>query len=178
MRTHGWALLMMLALGGCSLARQDALFDVASHGAAAQIEHALVRGAALNARDHNDMTALMIAAQSNNLPAVRSLIKAGADVNASTWAGQTALGLSGNSRAEVAEALLDAGADVNAQSLGGMTPLSQAAFQGNSTLVRLLMGRGADVNLHGFGTPSPLELAELKHDAEVAELLRQAGAYS
>jgi ankyrin repeat protein len=48
----------------------------------AAIENLLTRGAAIDARGEHGRTALLVATRANNVNAARTLIEAGADVNA------------------------------------------------------------------------------------------------
>jgi HEAT repeat protein len=72
---------------------------------------------------------LYSAAGSGNLTEVQNLLRAGADANARTHNGETALhsaAISGNK--DVVELLLDSGADVNALNGYGETPLERAVY--------------------------------------------------
>ena len=75
------------------------------------------------------------------------LLKAGADVNAKTKDGETALMvalLEGHT--ESVNALIKAGADVNAKDIKGGTALMLAALYGQAEDIKLLLNAGADVN--------------------------------
>lgn len=86
------------------------------------------------------------------LERLKSLIGAGADVNARDGKGMTPLMLA--SRVEYVEALIAAGADVNARDNEGGTALMAAVGEGSWTFIEVLIGAGADVNAktqqHGF----------------------------
>lgn len=71
------------------------------------------------------------------------------------------------------------GADPNYVRRNRPTPLAQAAWNANSSLVRLLLEHGADPNLKtatALYREPPLNLAILSGDANSAELLLQFGA--
>jgi ankyrin repeat protein len=92
-------------------------------------------------------TPLMQAAQRADLPAVRALMKAGAEVNARNKTGGTALmyaALSGD--ASTVRLLLQNGADINAAATNGWTALMIAAVEDYESVVQALVESGADVN--------------------------------
>ena len=75
---------------------------------------------------------------------MRTLIQAGADVNAQNRSGETALMLAASDdHTAIIEALLNAGADVNAQNCGGTTVSMWAARLGHTETAALLRERGA-----------------------------------
>jgi ankyrin repeat protein len=100
-----------------------------------------------------DLTqALMRASLIGATAAVKTLLDAGADVNAADRHGRTALMeavFSGHT--ETIRALLERGADVDAKDLGGWTALMEAASKGHTEIVRMLLARGADVNARNRG---------------------------
>lgn len=96
-------------------------------------------------RDGSD--ALAIAARRGNLVAIRTLAKAGADLEGKALGGVTPLmwaceGLEAGVPA--LGALLDLGADINAAAEDGTTALMMAALSGDAARVRALLERKAD----------------------------------
>src|SRR5262245_2400996 len=92
-------------------------------------------------------TPLHEAVRRNDLQAVATLIKGGADVKAVTRYGVTPMQVAAlNGNAAILRRLLDAGADVNAATPGGETTLMTASRSGNIEAVTLLIDRGATVN--------------------------------
>jgi len=71
--------------------RNDSLLSAAQSGELAKIVSLLDRGAAINQRDENGRSALMIATIGGRLDAVQLLLDRGADPNAADHVGRTAL---------------------------------------------------------------------------------------
>src|SRR5262245_29411682 len=86
------------------------------------------------------------AAQARDAAAVRSRLKAGADVNAAQGDGMTALHWAAlNADAEMTATLLAAGANVRATTrLGGQTAIHLASQAGAANVVAALIAAGAD----------------------------------
>ncbi|HWP36431.1 MAG TPA: ankyrin repeat domain-containing protein [Gemmatimonadales bacterium] len=119
------------------------------------------------------------AARRNDLPAVRALLKQGADVNAALGDGMTALhwaAVQGN--AELAEVLLYAGANVRAVTrLGDYTALHLASRGGHAAVVSALLRAGADVKAKtSTGGATSLHFAAGAGAVEAARALLDAGA--
>src|SRR5713226_2429451 len=112
-----------------------------------------VAGASLGAADgttesdNKGKTPLMQAAQRADLPAIRALLKTGADVNARNKTGGTALmyaALSGD--APTVRLLLQNGAEVNAAASNGWTALMIASVGDDESVIQALVESGADIN--------------------------------
>ncbi len=120
---------------------------------------------------------LIKAATSGNLPEVKSLIAKGAEVNAKTDKGETALiGASSNGHREIVEALLAKGAEVNAKRTDGLTALMAASFDGHYKIVLALLARGAEVNAKTSKGGTALIIASEKGHREVVQALLAKGA--
>jgi outer membrane protein assembly factor BamB len=89
--------------------------------------------------------ALWAAVRAGDVPAVRSALDAGADVNARNEYGVTALWIAaGKDKPDVVRFLVEKGADVNARDgIWYQTPLSAAVGVGKPEVVRLLIKSGA-----------------------------------
>src|SRR5688500_2961042 len=89
---------------------------------------------------------LIQAVQRGDVPAVRQLLRQGADPSAAQGDGLTALHVAAETgQLEIARLLLDAKAPVEARSrIGGYTPLHLAALRGHAAVVSALLAAGAD----------------------------------
>ena len=119
------------------------------------------------------------AARDGDLDRVRSLIQAGADVNAAHGDGMSALHWAAErGRREIAEALVHAGANVGAVTrIGDYTPLHLAARGGRAEVVELLLGAGADPSARTTtGGATPLHFASASGSVPSTESLLDAGA--
>jgi ankyrin repeat protein len=125
-----------------------------------------------------DGPALLTAVKEGRVDDVRTLLDEGADVEAKTERGLTALGFAAaRGHIEVVRLLLEQGADVEAKTEGGLTALMAAAALGHIEVVRLLLEQGADVNAETEGgKKTALSFAEQRGHTEVVNLLREHGA--
>lgn len=124
--------------------------------------------------------ALSQAASEGDLPAVRTLVFAGVDLDTSPldWnSGEyglpalTTAALAGQEK--VVRYLLEQGAKVNRK--GMSNPLAAACWQHHLAVAQLLLEHGADPNIRS-GEGKPLEVAEGTGQEELAALLRRYGA--
>jgi ankyrin repeat protein len=151
-------------------------------------------------------TPLALAAEVNNLEAVKALVEGGADPLIATEQGTTPLILASGAGTDVQRArpleeratavqtaryLVEHGADVNAAGQFGWTALHAASYQGLNDLVAYLASKGAKLDtMDQLGqTPLSIALSVLTKDAgarrlqiprrfrgETAELLLKLGA--
>ena len=122
-------------------------------------------------------SALHWASYHDEVDGARSLLAAGADVNASTDLGVTPLWLAAeNGNEAMVELLLQAGADPRLSLRSGETPLVTAALTGNAKVVHLLLAAGADPDTILLRNQTALMWAANERHAEVVAALLQYGA--
>jgi ankyrin repeat protein len=136
----------------------------------------LIKEAGANAKDERGSTPLMYAAAFGSLDAMKTLVAAGADVNAKNAFDSTATLVCSTDLAKV-RFLIEKGADVNAQSKPGRTALLVAAgYNGGSEIVKLLVDKGANVNARDGSGQTALLAATAANDTASVKLLLEKGA--
>ncbi len=161
------------------------IFQAASRGDTSALNRLLARNPQLvRAREkERGLTPLHVAAAYGHLPAVQTLLKHGAEVNARDQLGSTPLFYAvGRNQIAVARELLSHGADVNVAveyrvagvSAGKViTPLVLAVQRANPQMVRLLIQHGARVR--GAGN-SAFFTAVNSGKVEIVQMLLKEGA--
>jgi ankyrin repeat protein len=121
--------------------------------------------------------ALLTQATRGNVEAVRQLLDKGADANARSKGGLTALmcGVSSGSD-EIVQLLLRAGADPNTRDSRGFPALHLAVSLGKAPLVPILLDHGAEVNAVNSAGATALSLAVIAKSIPLAKLLIEGGA--
>jgi ankyrin repeat protein len=167
-------------------------------------EKPTVRG--LDELELQGATPLALAAEVNNLEAIKALVAAGADPTITTEKGSTALMLASGAATDVQRArsieeralaidtakyLVEHGVDVNAVGQFGWTALHNAAYQGLNDVIDYLVSKGAKIDAKdGFGqTPLSIAMSVVTKEAganrlqiprryrgDVAQLLLKLGA--
>jgi ankyrin repeat protein len=149
----------MVRVGESVTMEHKTFLDLVSTAPAWRVRGAIRRGAEIHARDEQDLTALMLAAQTNHHPGtIKALLAAGLDVNMRHKYGGTPLMSAvvfGNEPAVIA-ALIEAGARVRDANDEGVTPLMLAASMANPKVAALLLKAGADINARDNGGMTPL----------------------
>jgi ankyrin repeat protein len=122
-------------------------------------------------------TRLVQAAKRQDRAAVRALLKAGVNVNASEPDGATALLWAAQwDDAETAELLIHAGARVMASNDYGVTPLTMAATNGSVAMIKRLLKSGASPNTALPSGETALMSAALTGRVEAVAALADGGA--
>jgi uncharacterized protein len=133
------------------------------------------------AKKGNTMSAqLLQAIEAGDLAGVRKLLAAGADSNACSADGATALMLAAHAgHLDIVRTLIDAGADVHATDALGWSPLMKAVYNGEldrgfADVVQALVEAGADVEARITYGIRPLMLAAGYGETAVVETLLRA----
>ncbi len=154
--------------------------DAAMRGDAEAVAALIARGADVNAPQGDGMTALHWAAERADAPLVRTLLDAGAEVDAVTRMGDyTPLHLAGKAGSATAvEALLAAGSDPHAAtSTGAVTAMHFAAGAGSAAAITSLARHGAEVDAReSEWGQTPLMFAAANGRVEAARALLALGA--
>lgn len=151
------------------------LIIAVTEGDVEKVQSLLSMGADVNSMRKDGDSALMIAALSNESAViVKTLIKAGANVNFKNKSkdkyskNQTALIYAAQRKdLEIFNALIDAGVDLNAQNGHGYTALIMAAAHGNAEMVKLLLSKNADTKLRTSSGETALDIARTREVAEI-----------
>ncbi len=146
----------------------------AGNGNLALVDLLLAHRPQLGARNKVGDTALLSAALKDNVDIVRSLLKAGADVDQAGWSGLHYAAFSGS--VDISKLLIERGAKVDAVAPNGMTALLLAAKNGHAPMVKLLLESKADPKFSTSDGITALKLAGQGGHEAVVKLLRGAGA--
>ncbi len=136
-------------------------------------------GADPDQRDPFDNTPLVRAVSAQNREAAQILIKAGADLGASTYGLTPLMFASSTGDPESIRFLVKAGAKVNGVGkgqYGGRSALLAAIPDGHADCVKVLIELKADVNQKGPDGKTPLATAREAKQEEIVTILKAAGA--
>lgn len=143
---------------------------------------ALVKTEALEDRDGQGNTALMLATQQNHAKIAKILIYAGADVNAKNNIQDTPYLLAGaQGYSDILKLTLEYGANIKDTNRFGGNTIIPAAEKGHPETVKILLKAGVDPNhINKLGWTALLETIILGNGSplytEIAEILIQGGA--
>lgn len=160
----------------------EALRSAAKEGNTDRIVEILERGeTAVDAAEFpSGNTPLMFAATENNPEAVRTLLKAGAEVDRLDIGGLSALHKAAQKgSADATKALLEGGADASLQTperVGSVYPLQWAASAESMSAMEVLLAHGAPVNAQDGRGFSALHVAAAKGSKACISLLLEKGA--
>ncbi|MCU1263970.1 MAG: ankyrin repeat-containing protein [Acidobacteria bacterium] len=155
--------------------------EAARQGDTETVKRFLDAGMSVNLLDKRDdelSTVLMVAAMAGKTETAKLLIARGADINAKTKLGRTALTwASWRGMTDTVKALLTSGAEVNARDVRGGTPLNFAVDKGRIQTVTVLLDAGANPNFHHAETgQTALIDAVVHHHVEIVRILLARGA--
>jgi uncharacterized protein len=165
-------------------AHDQALLSAAGRGDVAAVKAALAAGAAIDARDQQQQSALLLAVQRGDRDLAFHLIGQGADINAEAANHDTPWLLAGAlGRTEILAAMLDTGkVDYTKRNRYGGNALIPACERGHVDTVRLLLSRSKiDVDhINNLGWTALLEAVILSDGGprhiEIVKLLLAANA--
>jgi ankyrin repeat protein len=156
------------------------IYEAATLGFVDRLRERLEGGvAAVSALSPDGFTALHFAAFFGKAEAARTLLEAGAAVDAVTrnpFANQPLHAAAAGRHIEVCRVLLAAGADVNATQHGGAAPLHESAQHGDVEMTELFLSAGADPTATTDAGETPADLAEAAGHADLARRLRDVAA--
>ena len=127
-------------------------------------------GIQVDATNTVDETALMLAANANDLALANLLIEAGASVNRPNWTPLHYAASKGH--LAMMHLLIDNDAYIDAESPNGTTPLMMAAYYASPSAVKLMLEEGADPTLKNQDGMTALDLAIAKDRALSAQYIR------
>lgn len=117
-------------------------------------------GIQIDATNMADETALMLAANANDLASANLLIEAGASVNRPNWTPLHYAASKGHTA--MMRLLIENDAYVDAESPNGTTPLMMAAYYASPNAVKLMLEEGADPLLKNQDGQTALDMALVK----------------
>ena len=122
---------------------------------------------------HGEGGEMLRAAADGNVFKVDKLLSQGANVDARTPDGATALmGAVYYGYQQTSRLLMERGADVNARTDGGVTALHYAAQRGRLEIAKDLLRKGADPDAVSAAGNTPLELARAEGHQDLVDLLQ------
>ena len=142
----------------------------------------LKAGANANAVEEKDgerTTPLLVAVRWHNKEAVETLVRFGSKATARDKYGETELTtLLNDSRdqTEIVRPLLESGVDVNAANIYGLTALMRASRAQPGPVIEMLIKHGANVNAKDYRGDTALGVANENLNADAARVLVKAGA--
>ena len=127
-------------------------------------------GIQVDATNTADETALMLAANANDLVSANLLIEAGASINRPNWTPLHYAASKGHTA--LMRLLIDNDAYIDAESPNGTTPLMMAAYYASPMSVKLMLEEGADPNLQNQDGQTALDMALSKDKLLIAQYIR------
>jgi len=124
----------------------------------------------VDATNSADETALMLAANANDLVSANLLIEAGASVNRPNWTPLHYAASKGHTA--MMRLLIDNDAYIDAESPNGTTPLMMSAYYASPMAVKLMLEEGADPNLQNQDGQTALDMALSKDKLLNAQYIR------
>jgi ankyrin repeat protein len=121
---------------------------------------------------HSQQLRVVDAVRNGDIDTVKSLIRAGADVNIPDAEGSTALSYAAHqNNTEMVDALLSAGTDINTPNEYGATPVYIAAANADAKLIEKLLMAGGDPNTGLLSGETPLMVAAERGKFDAVKIL-------
>lgn len=154
----------------------EPLFEAIQHADTAAVRRLLESGVSADSRDSDGVPALMAATLFGGADCVKLLLEKGANPNAATGTGATAL-MWAIPDMEKVQLLVARGADVNARSsnLGRTALLIAAGYPGSDDLLSFLIDKGADLRAKDRDGEHALNIAARNADVAVVRFLNESG---
>ena len=150
---------------------EPALVFAVRSGASKTVAYLLKQpGIQIDATNMADETALMLAANANDLASANLLIEAGASVNRPNWTPLHYAASKGHTA--MMRLLIENDAYIDAESPNGTTPLMMAAYYASPNAVKLVLEEGADPLLRNQGGQTALDMALVKDKKLSAQYIR------
>lgn len=125
--------------------REDKLISAVKNGDLKNVEALIAAGVGLEARDNENMTALMIVAKKGYTDIASRLINAGAHVDATDWYNRTALSRAvDGGHAEIVKLLITNGAAKSQKNFGEL--FVSVVFNGNNEMVKAFLVEGSRID--------------------------------
>ena len=142
-----------------------------------EIKELLKKGADLEAKDKDGITALIEAVSCGMLDVVKCLAEHGADLDAKDGDGRTVLMKAVNwVKLDVVKCLAEHGADLEAKDKYGNTALMKAAYKGQLDVVKCFVELGADLEAKDKDGRTALMEAAFWGKLDVVKCLVESGA--
>jgi ankyrin repeat protein len=157
---------------------EESLFKAVGSSNFKKVKQVLTQSVNVNVTDRWGYTPLIRACVYGDIDIAEVLIARGAEVNARTEDGNTALFEASLSQEKkpLAELLIEKGAYIDIKNKHGDTPLIMATMNGIKEIVELLIAKGADVNATNNMGSNVLSVAWTHGQKEIMRLLYDNGA--
>ena len=153
------------------------IYEATAHGFVDRLRERIEEDpASVAAFSPDGFTPLHFAAFFGKAEAARTILEAGASVDAVTrnaFANQPLHAAAAGRHVEVCRVLLAAGADVNARQHGGHTPLHEAAQHGDVEMTELFLSAEAAVESKNDAGETPADIAAAAGHPDLAGRLRE-----
>ena len=151
---------------------EDKLISAVKNGDLKSVETSIAAGASLEARDNENMTALMRAAEKGYSDIVRILIDAGADISAKDQFGRTAFfNAADKNHVGIVEMLIAKGASADSTF---EDVLVSSVCKGNAEMVEALVVESANIKSDTLDTAYMIALNKRRSNPELFSVIEKA----